>query len=89
MDFQADIVSRFGELVAPAIERTAGVIAAARKATDLDLILRAKNIDTLMLTGIATSDVILSTVRHGADADYRLIVSKTVAPTPMKRCTAC
>jgi nicotinamidase-related amidase len=42
--------------------------------TDLDMILRAKSIDTLILLGIATSGVILSTVRHAADADYRLLV---------------
>ncbi|MEY2394300.1 MAG: hypothetical protein QOF94_645 [Acidobacteriaceae bacterium] len=44
--------------------------------TDLDMILRAKDIDTLILFGIATSGVVLSTVRHAADADYRLIVVK-------------
>lgn len=42
--------------------------------TDLDMILRAKSIDTLILLGIATSGVVLSTVRHAADADYRLLV---------------
>jgi len=42
--------------------------------TDLDMILRANHIDTLVLAGIATSGVVLSTVRHGADADYRLVV---------------
>jgi nicotinamidase-related amidase len=44
--------------------------------TDLDMILRAKGIDTLVLTGIATSGVILSSVRHAADADYQLVVVK-------------
>lgn len=29
-----------------------------------------------MLFGISTSGVVLSTVRHGADADYRLVVVK-------------
>lgn len=42
--------------------------------TDLEMILRAQGIDTLILMGHATSGVILSTVRYGADADYRLIV---------------
>jgi nicotinamidase-related amidase len=42
--------------------------------TDLDMILRANDIDTLLLTGIATSGVVLSTLRHAADADYRLMV---------------
>jgi nicotinamidase-related amidase len=44
--------------------------------TDLEMILRAKAIDTLVLLGIATSGVVLSTVRHAADADYRLVVVK-------------
>lgn len=42
--------------------------------TDMDIILRAKGIDTLILAGISTSGVVLSTVRHAADADYRIIV---------------
>jgi nicotinamidase-related amidase len=42
--------------------------------TDLDMILRAKGIDTLVLLGIATSGVVLSTVRQAADADYALVV---------------
>ena len=42
--------------------------------TDLELILRAHAIDTLVLLGHATSGVILSTVRYAADADYRLVV---------------
>ena len=42
--------------------------------TDLEMLLRAKAIDTLVLCGIATSGVVLSTARHAADADYRLVV---------------
>jgi nicotinamidase-related amidase len=42
--------------------------------TDLDMILRANRIETLLLTGIATSGVVLSTLRHAADADYRLLI---------------
>jgi nicotinamidase-related amidase len=42
--------------------------------TDLDMILRANDIDTLVLCGIATSGVVLSTLRHAADSDYRIIV---------------
>jgi nicotinamidase-related amidase len=42
--------------------------------TDLDQILRARRIETLILQGVVTSGVVLSTVRHAADADYRLIV---------------
>ncbi|PYO69903.1 MAG: isochorismatase [Gemmatimonadetes bacterium] len=42
--------------------------------SDLDVVLRAANIDTLVLTGIATSGVVLSTLRQAADLDYRLVV---------------
>ncbi len=42
--------------------------------TDLDEQLRSRGIDTLVLTGISTSGVVLSTVRDAADRDYRLIV---------------
>ena len=44
--------------------------------TDLDMILRAKEIDTLVLFGIATSGVVLSSLVHASDADYNLAVIK-------------
>lgn len=44
--------------------------------TDLDMILRANEIDTLVMFGIATSGVVLSTVLHATDADYRVVVIK-------------
>jgi nicotinamidase-related amidase len=44
--------------------------------TDLETILRAREINTLVMIGIATSGVVLSTIRHAADADYRLVVVK-------------
>jgi nicotinamidase-related amidase len=43
-------------------------------ATNLDVILRSNNIDTLLLTGILTQGVVLSTLRHAADMDYRAVV---------------
>lgn len=42
--------------------------------TDLDIVLRANDIETLIILGYATSGVVLSTVRYAADLDYRLIV---------------
>ncbi len=42
--------------------------------TDLDARLRERGVDTLLLAGISTSGVVLSTVRDGHDRDYRLIV---------------
>ncbi|MGO9006839.1 MAG: cysteine hydrolase family protein [Beijerinckiaceae bacterium] len=41
---------------------------------DLEVILRGHDINHLILTGIATSGVVLLTVRQAADADYRLTV---------------
>lgn len=46
----------------------------AFEGSELALILRARKIDTLALAGITTSGVVLSTVRQGADLDYRLYV---------------
>lgn len=40
----------------------------------LEVVLRAQAIDHLILTGIATSGVVLSTLREAADQDYRLTV---------------
>lgn len=42
--------------------------------TDLEMILRANEIDALVLFGIATSGVVLSTLLEALDADYRLMV---------------
>jgi len=42
--------------------------------TDLETILHAKNINTLVLFGISTSGVVLSTIRWAADMDYSLVV---------------
>jgi nicotinamidase-related amidase len=42
--------------------------------SDLEVILRAQNIQHIVLTGIATSGVVLSTVREAADKDYKITV---------------
>ena len=42
--------------------------------TDLDAQLRDRGVDTLVLAGVATSGVVLSTVRDAADRDYRIVV---------------
>jgi nicotinamidase-related amidase len=42
--------------------------------TDLETVLRANGISTLAMFGIATSGVVLSTVRWAADMDYPMIV---------------
>ncbi|MGW0908369.1 cysteine hydrolase family protein [Streptomyces sp. NPDC002853] len=42
--------------------------------SDLDLVLKARDIDTLVLTGIATSGVVLHTACHANDHDFGLTV---------------
>jgi nicotinamidase-related amidase len=64
----------------PAVGPAAGdVIVSKRRVSafagsDLDLVLRARGAEHLVLAGIATSGVVLSTVRQAADLDYRLTV---------------
>jgi len=64
----------------PAVEPEPGEVVVTKlrvgafTGSDLEVILRAASIDTLVLTGIATSGVVLSTLRAAADMDYRLIV---------------
>lgn len=42
--------------------------------SDLEVVLRAKGIQHIVLTGIATSGVVLSTLREAADKDYQVTV---------------
>ncbi|WP_407310042.1 cysteine hydrolase family protein [Desulfosporosinus sp. SB140] len=42
--------------------------------SNLEVILRARQIDTLILTGIATGGVVLSTLREAADKDFAIKV---------------
>jgi nicotinamidase-related amidase len=51
--------------------------------TDLDQQLRARGIDTLLLAGISTSGVVLSTVRDAHDRDYRLYVIADATADPL------
>jgi len=64
----------------PAVAPRAGDIVVTKRrvsafaGSDLDVVLRAQAIDHLVLSGIATSGVVLSTLRYAADLDYRLTV---------------
>jgi nicotinamidase-related amidase len=42
--------------------------------SDLEVILRAKGIQHIVLTGVSTSGVVLSTTREAADKDYRITI---------------
>lgn len=50
--------------------------------TELDMILRAQGIETLILTGVTTSGVVLSTVGQAFDLDYRLVVVSDCCADP-------
>ena len=50
--------------------------------TDLETLLRSNSIDTLVLAGVHTSGVVLSTVRQAFDLDYRLIVVRDCCADP-------
>ena len=63
-----DVAPRPGDIVVT--KRRVG----AFSTTDLNAVLSSRGAETLVLMGIATSGVVLSTVRHAADADYEIIV---------------
>ena len=50
--------------------------------TDLDQQLRERGITTLILAGISTSGVVLSTVRDAADRDYQVLVLADACADP-------
>jgi nicotinamidase-related amidase len=50
--------------------------------TDLDAQLRARGVDTLVLAGVSTSGVVLSTTRDAYDRDYRLLVLADACADP-------
>ncbi len=67
-EIHPDLGARSDDLVV--IKRRMGAFAH----TDLDLLLRTREIDTIVLGGLATSGVVLSTVRAAGDLDYRIVV---------------
>jgi nicotinamidase-related amidase len=54
----------------------------AFSSSNLEVILRSKQIDTLILTGIATSGVVLSTLREAADKDFAIKVLSDACADP-------
>nr|QTE76004.1 ScyR4 [Scytalidium album] len=48
----------------------------------LDVILRGLGIETLVLTGISTGGVVLSTVCEAADKDFKLVILKDLCADP-------
>ena len=76
MNFDADAGGRIHVSVSP----QAGDIIVTKKrvsaftGSDLEVVLRSLGINHLLLTGIATGGVVLSTVREAADKDYAITV---------------
>ena len=66
--------------VHPAVTPRAGEVVVVKKrvsafsGSDLEVVLRSLDVSSLVLTGIATSGVVLSTIRQAADLDYGLTV---------------
>ncbi|MFF7397553.1 isochorismatase family cysteine hydrolase [Achromobacter sp. NPDC008082] len=50
--------------------------------TDLELRLSAQGIDTLLMVGIASTGVMLSSIAHASDSDYRLFTVKDCCYDP-------
>ena len=50
--------------------------------TDLDGVLRANGIESIVLAGIATRGVILSSTRHAGDADYDIVILRDCVGDP-------
>lgn len=73
----SDITTQIHESVQPEPNETVVPkfrVSAFAAGSNLEIILRSHQIDTLILCGIATSGVVLSTLREAADKDYALKV---------------
>lgn len=57
--------------------------------TDMEVILRSHNVHHLVLAGISTSGVVLSTLRHAADSDYEITVLRDCCSDPDAEVHAC
>src|SRR5882757_8027825 len=67
-EIHPDIAPQQGDIV---VTKRRG---SAFSGSDFDLVLRARDIDSLVVTGIATSGVVLSTLCHAIDLDFGLTV---------------
>ena len=76
INFDSDEATKVYESVAPEADEI--IITKKRVSaftgSDLEVVLRSMGIKHLVLTGIATSGVVLSTLREAADKDYALTV---------------
>ncbi len=67
-EIHPDVAPKPGDIIVT--RRRTGAFAGS----DLEVVLRSQSRDTLVLMGIATSGVVLTTLRWAADLDYSLVV---------------
>lgn len=83
-----------GAAIHPAVAPEEGDVVVTKRrvgafsGSDLDVVLRAHDCRHLVLLGVATSGVVLSTVRLAADLDYTMNVVTDSARTANPRCTS-
>ena len=76
------------ELIHPSIKPIEGEVVVGKHrvnalyGTGLDLVLRANDIETLIILGYATSGVVLSTTLYAADLDFQLVVVEDCCSDP-------
>ncbi len=84
---QALVLGTWGTRVHDALAPAAGEPVVAKRrlspfyGTHLDLLLRSLGVDTLLLMGVTTELVVLSTAREGHDRDYRVEVLEDATAT--------
>ena len=82
-------------VVHPAIAPQAGDITCVKRrvsaftGSDLEVVLRAQDIRHLVLAGVATSGVVLSTVREAGDKDFRITVLSDCCADMRRGSTPC
>lgn len=72
----ADVAPQDGEAVV--VKHRIG----AFSGTDMQTLLRSAGVDTLVLAGVTTSGVVLSTTRQAFDLDYRVVIARDCCPDP-------
>ncbi|HEY2441477.1 MAG TPA: isochorismatase family cysteine hydrolase [Solirubrobacteraceae bacterium] len=77
---RGDFIEGRSSTIHPAVAPQPGDVVVTKRrvsafaGSDLDVVLRSAGIETLVLTGISTSGVVLSTLRQAADLDFSLVV---------------
>ncbi len=71
------VAPKEGELVLPK-RRVSGFAG-----SDLEMVLKAKNTHHLVISGFATSGIVLNTIREAADKDYQLTILSDACADPV------